>query len=187
MSDPVAALADSHTGGRAPAMPVLVVVVHGVHDEVIGARSAPACARVHYLRDRRGTGPVLRYLALPVIADWLADRFADRPPPPPGTTTVRSAAGLRGQLEFAALPARTVLGRPLRATARLGGTMTDDPVAALRRWTDSGGTWQVVGGGAGAITVALLPCTGGAEVDRLVSDDPALRAYLGGRTRSEDH
>ncbi|UGT61155.1 hypothetical protein [Nocardia asteroides] len=65
--------------------------------------------------------------------------------------------------------------------------MTDDPVAALRRWTDSGGTWRVVAGGAGAITVALLPCTGGEEVDRLVSDDPALRAYIGGRAGSADH
>ncbi|MEV0358418.1 hypothetical protein AB0H71_20445 [Nocardia sp. NPDC050697] len=94
---------------------------------------------------------------------------------------------MRGQLEFGTLLVRMVLGRPLRATARLGDTMTDDPVAALRRWTDSGGTWQVIAGGAGAITVALLPCTGGEEVDRLVSDDPALRAYLDGRTGSADH
>ncbi|MFC8044662.1 hypothetical protein [Nocardia sp. NPDC057353] len=64
--------------------------------------------------------------------------------------------------------------------------MTDDPVSILRRWTDSGGTWRVVARSAGAITVALLPCTGGEEVDRVVSDDPALRAYLGDRTGSED-
>ncbi|WP_067657765.1 hypothetical protein [Nocardia harenae] len=65
--------------------------------------------------------------------------------------------------------------------------MTEDLVAILRRWTGSGGTWRVVAGNAGAITVALLPCTGGEEVDRLVSDDPALRAYIGGRAGSEDH
>lgn len=186
-------LADIHPGTRAPAMPMLVV--QGVFDEVIAvadvdahvARLAAAGARVHYLRDRCSTHLALQYLALPVIADWLADRFADRPPPPAGTRTVWSVATPRGQLEFAALLARMLLGRPLRAAARLGDTMTDDPVAALRRWTDSGGTWRVLAGGAGAITVALLPCTGGEEVDRLVSDDPALRAYIGGRTGSEDH
>lgn len=64
--------------------------------------------------------------------------------------------------------------------------MTDDPVATLRRWTDSGGIWRVIARRPGAVTIALLPCTGGEEVDRLVSDDPGLLRYLGDRTGSED-
>jgi hypothetical protein len=64
--------------------------------------------------------------------------------------------------------------------------MTDDPVATLRRWTDSGGVWRVAGRRPGSVTVALYQCTGGEEVDRLVSADPALIRYLGDRTSSED-
>jgi hypothetical protein len=60
-----------------------------------------------------------------------------------------------------------------------------DPVDALRRWEEAGGTWEVVPG-AGGLTVRLCTCTGGEEVDRLVSSSPALAAYVGGRTRSDD-
>ncbi|WP_039798018.1 hypothetical protein [Nocardia araoensis] len=64
--------------------------------------------------------------------------------------------------------------------------MTDDPIAILRRWTDSGGIWRVAGRRADSVTVALYQCTGGEEVDRLVSSDPALMRYLGERTSSEE-
>jgi len=61
--------------------------------------------------------------------------------------------------------------------------MDEDPVAVLRRWEDSGAHWQVVGRSASAVTVALLRCDGGEEVDRIVSGDPGLLAFL--RERGE--
>lgn len=64
--------------------------------------------------------------------------------------------------------------------------MTDDPIEVLRRWADSGGIWRVAGRRSGSVTVALYQCTGGEEVDRLVSSDPELIRYLGERTSSED-
>ncbi|UGT67408.1 hypothetical protein LTT66_29990 [Nocardia gipuzkoensis] len=64
--------------------------------------------------------------------------------------------------------------------------MTDDPVAVLRRWADSGGIWRVAARRSDSVTVALYQCTGGEEVDRLVSTDPELLRYLGDRTSSED-
>ena len=64
--------------------------------------------------------------------------------------------------------------------------MTRDPVEELRRWEDSGAHWQVVSRTADRLTIALLRCDGGEDVERLVSDDPALLAFVGGRDRSED-
>jgi hypothetical protein len=64
--------------------------------------------------------------------------------------------------------------------------MVRDPVEELRRWEDSGAHWQVVARTADRLTIALLRCDGGEEVERLVSDDPALRAFVGLRDRSED-
>ncbi|MGK8558083.1 hypothetical protein [Nocardia gipuzkoensis] len=64
--------------------------------------------------------------------------------------------------------------------------MSDDPVAVLRRWHDSGGVWRVVGRRCGAVTIALFPCTGGEEVDRLTSADPGLIRFVGDRVSSED-
>ncbi|SFB90235.1 hypothetical protein SAMN04487968_102224 [Nocardioides terrae] len=61
-----------------------------------------------------------------------------------------------------------------------------DPVEVLRRWEDAGGTWEVLSRSAGGLTVRLCTCTGGEEVDRLVSESPALSAYVGERTRSDD-
>ncbi|MEU7634141.1 hypothetical protein AB0C34_29910 [Nocardia sp. NPDC049220] len=62
----------------------------------------------------------------------------------------------------------------------------DDPVTVLRRWHDFGGVWRVLGHRSGAVIVALYQCTGGEEVDRLVSADPELLEFLGGRLSSED-
>jgi hypothetical protein len=64
--------------------------------------------------------------------------------------------------------------------------MSPDPVDVLRRWEAAGGTWEVVSRGAGRTTVRLCTCTGGEEVDRLVSDSPSLADYVGGRSRSDD-
>ncbi len=43
----------------------------------------------------------------------------------------------------------------------------DDPRAALERWIASGGHWAVVGERVGSVTVALLTCDGGEEMDRI--------------------
>ncbi|BCK55586.1 hypothetical protein [Nocardia wallacei] len=61
-----------------------------------------------------------------------------------------------------------------------------DAVAVLERWTGSGGIWRVLSRRPGQIVVGLYDCAGGTEVDRLTSDDPALRRYLGDRASSED-
>ncbi|HST64656.1 MAG TPA: hypothetical protein VLM05_05660 [Mycobacteriales bacterium] len=61
-----------------------------------------------------------------------------------------------------------------------------DPVATLERWQQSGAIWRVVARRGGAVTVSLCQCDGGAEVDRFTSADPALLAFLAGRTSSED-
>lgn len=55
-----------------------------------------------------------------------------------------------------------------------------DRVAELRRWEDAGATWQVVARNRNGVTVALLRCDGGEEVDRFTSDDPRLLEFVGG-------
>jgi hypothetical protein len=57
----------------------------------------------------------------------------------------------------------------------------DDPVEVLRRWEDFGAVWQVVARTPEQVTVSLRRCDAGEEVSRLVSDDPALRAYVDAR------
>ena len=64
--------------------------------------------------------------------------------------------------------------------------MTEDRVAELRRWADAGAVWRVLSRRPGAVTVGLFECTGGQEVDRFTSTDPAVLEYLGARTSSED-
>lgn len=64
--------------------------------------------------------------------------------------------------------------------------MTHDPVEELRRWEDSGAHWQVVARTADRLIIALLRCDGGEEAGRLVSDDPALLAFVGSRDRSDN-
>jgi hypothetical protein len=61
-----------------------------------------------------------------------------------------------------------------------------DVVATLRRWEDAGGLWRVLARDAGTITVGLYRCDGGEEVDRIVTDEPPLTAFLGGRSRSDE-
>jgi hypothetical protein len=59
-----------------------------------------------------------------------------------------------------------------------------DRVAELQRWEDSGAVWSVVSRTADRLTIALLRCDGGEEVDRFTSADPALRAFIGDRMDS---
>ena len=64
--------------------------------------------------------------------------------------------------------------------------MSSDPVDVLRRWEAAGGTWEIVPGSADGLTVRLCTCTGGEEVDRLVSSSPAFVGYVAGRSRSDE-
>jgi hypothetical protein len=61
-----------------------------------------------------------------------------------------------------------------------------DRVAELQRWQDSGAVWEVVSRRDGRVTVALLRCDGGEEVDRFSSDDPRLLAFIHDRLTSEE-
>lgn len=56
--------------------------------------------------------------------------------------------------------------------------MSDDPVAVLRRWENAGAHWAVIERRRDAVTIALLRCDGGEEVERFTSADPALLAFL---------
>jgi hypothetical protein len=56
-----------------------------------------------------------------------------------------------------------------------------DRVAELQRWQDSGAVWEVISRKGGGVTVALMRCDGGEEVDRFTSDDPRLLAFIGDR------
>lgn len=62
--------------------------------------------------------------------------------------------------------------------------MDSDRVAELQRWEDSGAVWSVVSRKPDRVTVALLRCDGGEEVDRFTSDDPRLLVYIGQRFSS---
>lgn len=60
------------------------------------------------------------------------------------------------------------------------------PADVLRRWEDSGATWRVVSRNGPELEIALITCTGDEEMDRLVSADPQLAAFVGERSNSED-
>ncbi|WP_055476960.1 hypothetical protein [Gordonia sp. HS-NH1] len=56
----------------------------------------------------------------------------------------------------------------------------------LLRWEDSGASWRVVHHGPDGVTVGLLRCDGGEEVDRILTDDPIILAHIGGRLSSDE-
>ena len=60
----------------------------------------------------------------------------------------------------------------------------EDHVAVLRRWEDSGAHWRVLSRGRDSVTIGLLRCDGGEEVDRFTSTDPRLVAFIGDRIAS---
>ena len=61
-----------------------------------------------------------------------------------------------------------------------------DRVAELQRWQDSGAVWEVISRKRDSVTVALLRCDGGEEVDRFTSDDPRLLTFIGDRWSSAE-
>ena len=64
--------------------------------------------------------------------------------------------------------------------------MDSDRVAELQRWEDSGAIWSIVSRKQDRVTVALLRCDGGEEVDRFTSADPRLLDYIGERFSSTE-
>lgn len=58
--------------------------------------------------------------------------------------------------------------------------------AELQRWQDSGAVWEVISRKGSGVTVALIRCDGGEEVDRFTSDDPRLLAFIGDRWSSAE-
>jgi hypothetical protein len=64
--------------------------------------------------------------------------------------------------------------------------MNIDRAAELQRWQDSGAVWEVISRKGRGVTVALLRCDGGEEVDRFTSDDSRLVSFIGDRMTSEE-
>ena len=61
-----------------------------------------------------------------------------------------------------------------------------DRTAELQRWQDSGAVWEVIARSADSVTIGLMRCDGGEEVDRFTSDDPRLLDFIGDRRSSEE-
>ena len=66
------------------------------------------------------------------------------------------------------------------------GPAARDYVAELQRWQDSGAVWRVISRARPGVTIALLRCDGGEEVDRFTSDDPNLFEFIGDRLSSDE-
>jgi hypothetical protein len=64
--------------------------------------------------------------------------------------------------------------------------MQVDRVAELQRWQDAGAVWEVISRTDTRVTIGLLRCDGGEEVERFTSDDPRLLAFIGDRTGSTE-
>jgi hypothetical protein len=59
------------------------------------------------------------------------------------------------------------------------GPDPEDALATLRRWEDSGGTWELVHDDGATLVIDLLTCTGDEVMATLRSDEPGLQAYVG--------
>ena len=68
----------------------------------------------------------------------------------------------------------------------MSGTDDREPVAALERWYAAGAVWRVVDRTPDEVTVALLRCDGGEEVERITSGARAWLDFLAERESSED-
>jgi hypothetical protein len=64
--------------------------------------------------------------------------------------------------------------------------MNVDRVAELKRWQDSGAVWEVISRRGDTLTVALMRCDGGEEMDRFTSDDVRLCDFIGDRRSSQE-
>jgi hypothetical protein len=51
-------------------------------------------------------------------------------------------------------------------------------LARLQRWVDAGGSWRLGGRSGSAVTVLLLRCDGGEELERFTSSDPELLRHV---------
>lgn len=72
---------------------------------------------------------------------------------------------------------------PYDSRASLVGPNPD--VERLTRWTAAGGRWRVVVRTPTSLTVALLTCDGGEEMERIVSSDSAFAEHVGVSSDSE--
>lgn len=61
----------------------------------------------------------------------------------------------------------------------------DSPVLKLRRWEEMGGVWRLASRTAAQVTVSLLRCDGGEEIERVISNDPELFAFIADRSGSD--
>ena len=61
-----------------------------------------------------------------------------------------------------------------------------DRIAELQRWQDAGAVWEVIVRTGDSVTIGLLRCDGGEEVDRFTSTDPRLLAFIGDRRSSAE-
>jgi hypothetical protein len=60
------------------------------------------------------------------------------------------------------------------------GEMTEDALAAVRRWLDSGGEARLVSRHGDELVVGLFTCDGGEEMDRVVGPAAELGPLLTG-------
>lgn len=60
---------------------------------------------------------------------------------------------------------------------------TPPDLARLLRWEDSGGGWRVVAVGQGSLTLSLVTCDGGEEMEVITSTEPAVLGHVDGRRR----
>ncbi|WP_182380139.1 lipase family protein [Nocardioides sp. WS12] len=114
---------DLRLGQNIPTCPILMT--QALHDQIIHVedvdgqhdRYVEGGATVRYVRDRFSEHLSLHPLALPLMINWMADRFAGKPAPS-GTRTVFSVAlsirSLWGYVGMVSGVVRTVAGLPLR-------------------------------------------------------------------------
>ncbi len=62
--------------------------------------------------------------------------------------------------------------------AEAGPAVSHPDVERLTRWTAAGGRWRVVVRTPASLTVALLTCDGGEEMERIVSSDSAFVEHV---------
>ncbi len=60
--------------------------------------------------------------------------------------------------------------------------MTQDALAAVRRWEQAGGTWKLREARGEHVVVDLITCDGGEVMDQVASSDPEFVAYVQGGT-----
>lgn len=63
----------------------------------------------------------------------------------------------------------------------------DDGLGRLRRWEVFGGHWRIRSQTPTQLEIALLTCSGGEDVDRMLTTDPAVLAYVGSRISDQDN